>query len=123
MEIIHIAMWTNDLEKLKNFYLKFFQGKSNKKYSNKKKGFSSYFINFDSNVKLEIMNRTDITQEKKYMTKKHLGFNTLSFSVGSKKNINKITTLLKNEGHIILKNETYESIILDPDGNKIKIKI
>ena len=34
MYIEHLALWTNNLEEMKDFYLKYFDGKSNEKYFN-----------------------------------------------------------------------------------------
>lgn len=42
MKLHHIAIWTFRLEELKEFYVRFFGGKSNEKYINPKKGFESY---------------------------------------------------------------------------------
>ena len=41
MQLTHIAIWTNELERSKDFYVKYFGGKSNEKYVNPKKGFAS----------------------------------------------------------------------------------
>ena len=38
MKLHHIAIWTFRLEELKEFYVRFFGGKSNEKYINPKKG-------------------------------------------------------------------------------------
>lgn len=46
MQLTHIALWTNHLERLRDFYVKYFNGKSNEKYVNSKKGFASYFVSF-----------------------------------------------------------------------------
>ena len=48
MQLTHIALWTNHLERLRDFYVKYFNGKSNEKYVNSKKGFASYFVSFES---------------------------------------------------------------------------
>lgn len=62
MHISHIAIWTTRLEELRNFYITYFNGTSNEKYINPKKGFESYFISFDQGfASLEIMQREDIT--------------------------------------------------------------
>lgn len=56
MHISHIAIWTTRLEELRNFYITYFNGTSNEKYINPKKGFESYFISFDQGfASLEIM--------------------------------------------------------------------
>lgn len=49
MRIEHLAIWASDLEGLRNFYMKYFGMKSNEKYTNEKKGFSSYFLSFEEN--------------------------------------------------------------------------
>ena len=50
MQLTHIALWTNHLERLRDFYVKYFNGKSNEKYVNSKKGFASYFVSFESGI-------------------------------------------------------------------------
>ena len=46
MTLEHVAIWTNQLETLKDYYVKYFQGTSNDKYTNSKKDFHSYFLSF-----------------------------------------------------------------------------
>lgn len=41
MRIEHVAIWVSDLEAMKTFYEKYFNGKSNTKYHNKEKEFES----------------------------------------------------------------------------------
>ena len=60
MEIAHIALWTNRLEELRDFYTRYFNGRSNEKYVNPNKGFESYFIRFDDGCALELMCCKDI---------------------------------------------------------------
>ena len=55
MYIEHIAMYVNDLEKTKEFFIKYFGASSNEIYHNKKTDFKSYFLTFDSGCRLEIM--------------------------------------------------------------------
>mgnify|MGYP003195707235 CR=1 FL=1 len=42
--ITHVAVYAIDLEKSKDFYVKYFNGVPNEKYQSAK-GFSSYFVN------------------------------------------------------------------------------
>lgn len=44
MTLEHVAIWTDDLERLKDFYVTYFGGTANDKYTNDKKRFSSYFL-------------------------------------------------------------------------------
>ena len=53
MQLTHIAIWTNELERSRDFYIKYFNGKSNEKYVNPKKGFASYFVTFEGGASLE----------------------------------------------------------------------
>lgn len=127
MRITHIAIWTNNLENLKDFYLKYFNGKSNQKYKNRKKGFESYFISFDDGVKLELMSKFDISEEKNQVTKEYLGICHFSISVGSKQMVRELTEVLRRDGYLILGEPRttgdgfYESVILDLDKNRIEI--
>ena len=41
MKIAHIAIWTDRLEEMRAFYVKYFHGISNEKYENPVKGFES----------------------------------------------------------------------------------
>ena len=52
MKIHHIAIWTFQLEEMKEFYTRYFNGSSNEKYINPKKGFESYFLHFLKQLKL-----------------------------------------------------------------------
>ena len=57
MRIEHIAMYVNDLEKAKDFFVKYFGAVPNEGYHNKNTDFRSYFLSFDDGASLEIMTR------------------------------------------------------------------
>ena len=44
MNIEHIAMYFDDLEAGRQFFIKYFDAKSNDGYQNQKTGFKSYFL-------------------------------------------------------------------------------
>ena len=89
MKIEHIALWVKDLEEMKNFYMKFFNMTCGEKYENKNKRFSSYFLAFESGVRIEIMCRPDISEQagRKGVT---FGLTHLAISVRSKEKVNEI---------------------------------
>jgi hypothetical protein len=60
VKIEHVAMYVNDLEKARDFFVKYLNGKSNDLYHNKKTDFRSYFITFEDGARLEIMNKPDM---------------------------------------------------------------
>lgn len=122
--IDHIAIWVEDLEKMREFYCKYFDGVSNQKYENKIKGFESYFISFDGATRIELMKRKDI-EERIY--KEILGLAHLAFKVGSKEKVNELTEISRKDGYKIIGEPRttgdgyYESVILDPEGNRIEL--
>mgnify|MGYP000388167926 CR=1 FL=1 len=77
MKIHHIAIWTFHLEKLREFYTRYFNGTSNEKYINSQKGFESYFISFESGATLELMSRIDV--QKCSDRRKQIGIDSSSF--------------------------------------------
>lgn len=129
MKIEHIAIWTKDLERLKKFYEKYFKASSNELYTNQKKKFNSYFLTFDSGIRLEIMQRPDIESAKKSPGKEYYGYAHLAISAGSEEKVNELTEILRNDGFPILDGPRrtgdgyYESVISDPDGNRIEITV
>ena len=122
--IDHIAIWVEDLEKMREFYCKYFDGVSNQKYENRVKGFESYFISFDGATRIELMKRKDI-EERIY--KEILGLAHLAFKMGSKEKVNELTEIFRKDGYKIIGEPRttgdgyYESVILDPEGNRIEL--
>ena len=57
MRIEHIAMYVNDLEAAKDFFVTYLGGASNSGYHNNSTDFRSYFISFDDGARLELMNK------------------------------------------------------------------
>ncbi len=91
IKINHFAIWTKDLERAKNFYVKYFDMVSGEKYHNPTKQFTSYFLSFrNSNVRIELMHRPDILEHirKKGITN---GLTHFAISVGSKEIVNLLT--------------------------------
>ncbi len=127
LKIEHIAIWTKNIERMRDFYEKYFGATSNKKYNNPAKHFSSYFLTFSTGARLELMQRQDIQNSKGEADQQYLGYAHLAISVGSKNRVNDLTAQLNNDGFILMDGPRttgdgyYESVILDPDGNRIEI--
>ena len=60
MKIEHIATWVKDIDKVCEFYRKYFGGVVHPIYHNPAKQFTSRFITFDDGARLEVMHRPDI---------------------------------------------------------------
>ncbi|MDO5607238.1 MAG: VOC family protein [Capnocytophaga sp.] len=127
MKIEHIAVWVNDLEGMKQFYQRYFQAKANEIYHNPAKKFTSYFLEFERGARLELMNRTDITENQNRFEQQRIGLIHLAFSVGDKNKVNELTELLRKDGYKIVGEPRttgdgyYESVVLDPESNIIEI--
>jgi len=124
MYIDHIAIWTNNLERLKDFYLRYFNCKASDKYENIKNKFSSYFLSFQEGARIEIMKRYDINE---ILDKERIGLAHFAIVVGTKDEVDRLTKTLEQSGIIIdsyprtTGDGYYESVILDPDNNKIEL--
>jgi len=129
MKIEHIAIWAKDIEKLKNFYANYFQATVGPKYFNTKKNFESYFLNFDSGCRLEIMQMPGIPESKNDALQQFTGIIHFAISVDSKEIVDKLTERLRNDGYEIVGEPRttgdgyYESVVLDPEGNRIEITV
>lgn len=126
MRIEHIAIWVNDLEKMREFYSLYFEAKASGKYINPLKEFSSYFLSFENGARLEIMNKPGLESSPQPTM---AGWTHIAISVGSKNAVDELTGRLKKDGYTITGNPRitgdgyYESVVLDPEGNQIEITI
>ena len=57
MQIDHIALYTRDLERLCEFYTKYFDGTASKLYQNEETGTQACFVSFADGARLEIVTR------------------------------------------------------------------
>jgi lactoylglutathione lyase len=127
MHIHHIAIWTPDLERLKDFYCNYFSVRCREKYSNPAKGYESYFLSFDDGASIEIMCRADIPLSLVNPLTQATGYTHLSLAVGSKMEVDRLTRLLTSSGYPLVDGPRqtgdgyYESVVLDPDGNRVEI--
>ncbi|HLO80057.1 MAG TPA: VOC family protein [Chitinophagaceae bacterium] len=128
MILEHAAIWTRQLETLKNYYVKYFGGLSNEKYVNNQKGFESYFISFGSGARLELMSRYNIPDNlNDTVESQHLGLIHLAFGVETMAEVDSKCEELKMEGFPILSGPRktgdgyYEFETLDPDNNRIEV--
>ncbi len=124
IKVTHIGIYTADLERMREFYEKYFGAVSNEKYENDK-GFSSYFMTLGSDVRIEIMSHTNL--EHREVLDKVNGISHIAFSVGSKDAVVSLTERLVADGFKlnspprVTGDGYFESNIADPDGNAIEI--
>ena len=168
MKIEHVAIWVKDIDKVCEFYRKYFGGVVHPIYHNPAKQFTSRFVTFESGARLEVMHRPDIDAdvgtEAMFHVKRpqgecsahtcmgiaepqdvghevsqpfqaqheqgqHLGYAHLSFSVGSKEEVDRLTQKMSDDGiQIVGQPRTtgdgyYESVVLDPEGNRVEVTV
>lgn len=127
MKIEHIAMYVNDLEATKEFFVKYLGAISNEKYHNKNTNFCSYFLSFTDGARLEIMNKPQMEDMEKTLTR--TGFIHIAFSVGSTEKVDALTAQLKEDGYNVISGPRttgdgyYESCIIGIEDNQIEITV
>ncbi|SHF99340.1 VOC family protein [Chryseobacterium sp. OV279] len=130
IKIEHYAIWCQDLELMRTFYMNAFGMSSNDKYINQAKKYESYFLTFEDpfSPRLELMKRPDIAENKN--TRGHtMGYAHIALSVGSKEAVDLLTEKFRRDGRTIAGEARitgdgyYESIVEDPEGNWIEITI
>jgi len=129
MRIEHIAIWTQDIQTLKDFYCEWFQAQAGSRYVNDIKEFESYFLTFPSGARLELMRCTIKAENVSETTATSTGYSHIAFSAGSKSSVDALTEQLRKAGYTVEDGPRrtgdgyYESVILDPDGNRVEITI
>ena len=87
MKLDHVAIWVVDIELMRTFYEKYFDARSNLKYENERKRFTSYFLTFPGGGRLELMRRPGIQRipdsqsSREFIGYAHLGVGS-RFSMG-----------------------------------------
>lgn len=125
MKIEHAALYVTDLEKAKNFFVTFLNGKANDGYHNSKTDFRSYFISFDDGARLEIMTRPELVEQNKSPYRS--GYAHLAFSTGSKEAVDELTAKLDAAGYSVTSGPRttgdgyYESCVVILEDNIIEI--
>lgn len=128
MRINHVALYCLDLEGMKGFFIRYFNGTSNELYHNPRTGLKTFILIFDgSDARLELMTRPEVRGEEENIFRQ--GFIHLSFSVGSKEKVDGLTNDLLRDGYRVLSGPRttgdgyYESCIIGPENTVIEITI
>lgn len=120
----HAALWTPDLERARAFYERYFDATAGEKYVNPDKDFSSYFLTFDDGARLELMHTPALTDAA---APPAVGYAHVAIAVGSEAAVDRLTARLRDDGVPVLDGPRrtgdgyYESVVADPDGNRVEI--
>ena len=124
MHIEHVAIMTRNLERLKKFYETYFQATAGSKYVNTTTRFESYFLNFTSGSRLELIKMPAVMDPSE---KELRGYIHLAISIGSRSQVDGLTARLQEDGYPVIDEPRwtgdgyYESRVLDCDGNQIEL--
>ena len=128
MKIEHIALYCRDLEGMKSFFEKYFHGTPNALYHNPRTNLRTYILTFpDGESRLELMTRPEVEGDNDGQF--HSGFIHLSFAVGSKEAVDKLTATLMADGYETLSGPRttgdgyYESCIRGFEGILLEITV
>ncbi len=126
MKIEHVALYVNDLEAARDFFVKYLGGVSNDGYHNAE-DFRSYFISFDEGARLEIMNKPVLKDQEKVIER--TGYSHIAFSIGSKECVDELTERLRQDGYEVVSGPRttgdgyYESCIFAIEDNLVEITV
>lgn len=125
--IEHVALWVNDLDRVADFYVRYFQATAGPVYVNASKGFRSRFLVFESGARIELMTTATLSPTQHPPGAQRMGLTHLAISIGSETAVDELTGTLKTAGFSIVDGPRrtgdgyYESVVLDPEGNRVEI--
>ena len=127
--IEHIALWTEDIERLASFYATYFGASIGAKYANPAKGFESRFLTFESGARLELMKTSMLRPVRCESGAQRMGLTHFAFSLGAENRVDELTAILREAGFVVEDGPRrtgdgyYESVVLDPDGNRLELTV
>ena len=126
MRIDHAALFCRDLEQMRQFFIEYFDARSNEQYHNPRTGLRTYILSFtEGSTRLELMQRPDVQDADP--SQPAIGYVHLSFAVGSRKGVDLLTRRLAADGYTVTSGPRttgdgyYESSILGPEGIQIEL--
>ena len=149
MRIDHAALFCRDLEQMRQFFIDYFDARSNEQYHNPRTGLRTYILTFtEGSTRLELMQRTEQREPSSSLewpsrdgrrqsqrpdvqdadpSQPTIGYVHLSFAVGSRKGVDLLTRRLAADGYTVTSGPRttgdgyYESSILGPEGIQIEL--
>lgn len=128
MTIHHTAILAYDIERLKEFYIRYFGAQAGARYHNPVRELTSYFLTFPGGgATLELMNVPGIIDAP--CRDKIRGLCHIAVSTGSREKVDELTALMRAHGITVIGEPRttgdgyYESVVADPEGNHIELTV
>jgi lactoylglutathione lyase len=127
VRIEHVALWTDDIDRLAEFYVRHFDARPGRKYVNAANRFESRFLSFASGARLELMRTTAFDPACHVPGAERMGLTHLALAVGSDADVDACAQRMQDAGIQVLDGPRrtgdgyYETVVLDPDGNRVEI--
>ena len=149
MRIDHAALFCRDLEQMRQFFIDYFDARSNEQYHNPRTGLRTYILSFtEGSTRLELMQWTEQREPSSSLewpsrdgrrqsqrpdvqdadpSQPTIGYVHLSFAVGSRKGVDLLTRRLAADGYTVTSGPRttgdgyYESSTLGPEGIQIEV--
>lgn len=124
LRLHHVAVWADDLERMRDFYVKALGGTSGPLYENPRTGFQSYFVSFPG-WRLEVMRQPD--RAPGGGPGGGAGYAHIALSVGSRAGVDARVAALRSRGVRVVGEARvtgdgyYEAVVEDPEGNRIEL--
>jgi lactoylglutathione lyase len=122
-QIEHVAIWTDDLERLRSFYEHYLGATAGPLHHERSSGLLLYDLDL-CGARLELMHMPGLGARPRGV-RQRLGHAHIGFSLGSADTVDELTSLLLADGYTVVaaprraESGDYESAALDPDGNRI----
>jgi lactoylglutathione lyase len=127
MRVEHLAVWVAELDRVRDFYAAYFGAVAGSKYINPRKGFESYFLTFpDGGARLELMRVPGLAAASGDV---RVGLAHFAVATGSESAVDALTSRLRGDGYTVEDGPRwtgdgyYESVILDPEGNRVEVTV
>jgi len=126
MRIEHVALWTPDIERLRDFYARWFGAVANARYESQRvRGFASYFLTFpQGGARLELMQLPELSPAAPVPA---MGYAHIAISLGSRDGVDALVESARAAG-VAVRSEArmtgdgyYEAVLDDPDGNQVEV--
>lgn len=128
--IDHAAVWVSDLAAARDFYLRWFSGRSNGEYHNPRTGLRTFILTFAPDAaggrgaRLELMSRPDVVARP---DSEALGWAHVSFALPGRADVDDLAARARAadvpvvDGPRLTGDGYYEAVLLDPEGNRVEI--